>query len=65
MGVEIIDGFKFQIGINDSKKLIIESSKLDACIKYILDGNIKSITINCSPVRRRLSLRQAKNKALL
>jgi hypothetical protein len=47
MGPEIIDGFKFQIGIDGSKKLIIESSKLDACIKYVLDGNIKSITINC------------------
>lgn len=48
MGPQIINGFKFQIGINGSKKLIIESSKLDACIKYVLDGNIKSITINCS-----------------
>lgn len=47
MGPEIIDGFKFQKGIDGSKKLIIESSKLDACIKYVLDGNIKSITINC------------------
>ena len=46
MGLEIIDGFKFQKGIDGSKKLIIESSKLDACIKYVLDGNIKSITIN-------------------
>jgi hypothetical protein len=44
---EIIDGFKFQKDIDGTKKLIVESSKLDACIKYILDGNIKSITINC------------------
>lgn len=44
--VEIVDGFKFQKGIDGSRKLIIESSKLDACIKYVLDGNIKSITIN-------------------
>jgi len=44
---EIIDGFKFQKGIDGSKKLIIESSKLDACIKYILEENIKTITINC------------------
>lgn len=47
MGQEIIDGFKFQKDIDGSLKLIIESSKLDACVKYILDGNIKSITINC------------------
>lgn len=47
MGPEVIDGFKFQEGTDGSKKLIIESSKLDACIKYVLDGNIKSITINC------------------
>ena len=47
MAVEVIDGFKFQKGIDGSKKLIIESSKLDACIKYVLDGKIKSITINC------------------
>ena len=46
MGPEIIDGFKFQKGIDGSRKLIIESSKLDACIKYVLEGNIKSITIN-------------------
>jgi hypothetical protein len=46
MGPEIIDGFKFQRGIDGSRKLIIESAKLGACIKYILDGNIKSITIN-------------------
>jgi hypothetical protein len=37
MGPEIIDGFKFQRGIDGSRKLIIESAKLGACIKYILD----------------------------
>ncbi|HEX8575714.1 MAG TPA: hypothetical protein VF677_05425 [Flavobacterium sp.] len=46
MKPEIINGFKFQKDIDGSKKLIIESSKLDECIKYVLDGNIKSITIN-------------------
>lgn len=44
--IKEIDGFKFQLGIDGSKKLIIESSKLDACIKYVLEGNIKAITIN-------------------
>ncbi|MBJ7880432.1 hypothetical protein [Gelidibacter salicanalis] len=39
--------FKFQNEIDGSKKLIIESSRLEDCIKYILDGNTKSITINC------------------
>lgn len=47
MGPEIIDGFKFQKGIDGSRKLIIESSKLEACIKYILEGKAKAITINC------------------
>ncbi len=47
MVLELIDGFKFQKGLDGSKKLIIESSRLDACIKYILEGNIKAITINC------------------
>ena len=47
MESEIINGFKFQKGIDGSKKLIIESSKLDACIKYVLEENIKTITINC------------------
>ncbi|MFZ1807525.1 MAG: hypothetical protein WAU36_09900 [Cyclobacteriaceae bacterium] len=47
MGPVIIDGFKFQEGTDGSRKLIIESSKLDACVKYVLDGKIKSITINC------------------
>lgn len=47
MGPIIKDGFKFQEGTDGSRKLIIESSKLDACIKYVLEGNIKSITINC------------------
>ena len=44
--IKEIDGFKFQLGIDGSKKLIIESYKLDACIKYVLEGNIKAITIN-------------------
>jgi hypothetical protein len=43
---EIIDGFKFQKEIDGSKKLIIESSRLNECIKYILEGNASSITIN-------------------
>jgi hypothetical protein len=47
MGPEIIDGFKFQKGTDGSSKLIIESSKLEACIKYILDSKAKVITINC------------------
>jgi len=46
MGPTTIDGFKFQIGTDNSRKLIIESDRIDQCIKYILDGNSKSITIN-------------------
>lgn len=47
MGQEFIDGFKFQVDIDGSKKLIIESSKLTECVRYVLDGKAKSITINC------------------
>lgn len=43
---EIVDGFKFQKNIDGTKKLIIESSRLDECIKYIQQGNSTTITIN-------------------
>jgi len=44
---ETKEGFKIQVGSDGIEFLIIESSKLDACIKYVLDGNINAITINC------------------
>lgn len=46
MSTEIIDGFKFQKGIDGSRTLIVESSNLEKIITYILNGKIKSITIN-------------------
>lgn len=46
MTIKIMDGFKFQMGIDGSKKLIIESSRLEECIRYVKEGNIKEITIN-------------------
>ncbi|HBG70028.1 MAG: hypothetical protein A2W93_07530 [Bacteroidetes bacterium GWF2_43_63] len=46
MSVEIIDGFKFLIGTKNSKKLIIESERLEKCIEYIESGKISHISIN-------------------
>ncbi len=43
---ETKEGFKIQVGSDGSELLIIESSKLEACIKYVLDGNINAIIIN-------------------
>ncbi|SMC78558.1 leucine-rich repeat domain-containing protein [Cellulophaga tyrosinoxydans] len=46
MKPEIIDGIKFQIGIDGSKTLLIESDRLNECINYVLEGHAKSIFIN-------------------
>lgn len=46
MTQETVDGFRFQKNIDGTRKLIIESSRLDECIKYIQEKNITTITIN-------------------
>lgn len=46
MSIEIIDGFKFLIGTKNSKKLVVESERLEEYIEYIESGKASDISIN-------------------
>jgi hypothetical protein len=43
---ELSNGLLVQVGSDGMEKLIIDSSRLDECIRFVLEGHIKYISIN-------------------